>query len=346
MTLPKDPAKREEYLRKLSERGKARFADPAVRQAESERAKAQWANPEARKLKSEQAKAQFADPEARARMGVITKKRYENPEYREMMDEKRREAMSRPEVRAKISAIKKAEMNDPARREWLREKALREMSDPARREISRQAAIAQNAQPGARERHSALLKEFYTRPEAEPLKQQARESLELIRQQPDYWERVREQLAGLHTDPEMEQKRIEGLQRVRATPEYQAKHRAAMEEVYQRPGYWETVAKGKAASRKRSGTDIELIIDALLESLDIEYEPQKHIGRWVVDFYVPSKLLVIECDGDYWHSKPEVQERDARKDTYLTQQGYNVLRLPGSQIHAGELDILTVVLSG
>jgi very-short-patch-repair endonuclease len=294
MTLPKDPAKREEYLRKMSERGKARFANPEVRKAESERAKAQWSSPEARKQQSERTKAQFADPEARAKMSTIVKKRYENPEYRQMMQEKSAEAMRRPEVRAKMSAIKKAEMNSPARRQWLSEKALKEMSDPARREISRQAAIKQNAQLESRERHSAFMKEYYARPEAEVLKRQARESLEQLRQQPDYWE---------------------------------------------------SVARGMATSKKYSRTNIERIVESVLQTLAVEYEAQKHIGRWVVDFFIPSMALCLECDGDYWHSLPSAQERDARKDASLQQKGYTVLRLLGSQILTGELDNLINLLT-
>lgn len=294
MTLPKDPQKREEYIRNQSEKAKARLANPEVRKAMSEKGKARYANPEVRKAASEKGKEQFTDPEARARMSEIVKKRYEDPEYKQTLNAKRAEAMRRPEVRAKLSAATKATMSDPARRERLREKASKEMSDPARREINRQTLIARNAQPGAREKHGAFMKEYLARPESEWIRQQARETLARNRQQ---------------------------------------------------PGYAEAVAKGMAANKRYSRTDIEQIVESVLQAMGIEYVPQKHIGRWVVDFFIPSKSLCLECDGDYWHSLPDVQERDARKDVYLQQKGYTVLRILGSQILAGELDILRNVFA-
>lgn len=317
MPLPKDPIKREEYIRKQrerqsdpevkriqSEKAKARLANPEVRKAMSEQAKARFIDPEARKRMSDQARAQFADPElkrkniearveaqrqpeSRAKRSAEMRRRLADPEWKQVNDAKRAEAMRRPEVRARISAIKKAEMADPIRRAQMRQQALDEMAQPGAKERSRKAAIEQNAQPGSRERHSAFMKEFLARPESEWIRQQARETLAQNRQQ---------------------------------------------------PGYAEAVAKGMAASKKYSRTNIERIVESVLQALGVEYEPQKHVGRWVVDFFIPSKALCIECDGDYWHSLPSAQERDARKDAYLQQKGYTVLRLLGSQILTGDLD--------
>lgn len=345
MTLPKDPQKREEYLRNQSEKAKARLADPEIRKAMSEKGKARFADPEVRKAASEKGKEQFTNnPEARARMSEIVKKRLEDPEYKQNLDAKRAEAMRRPEVRAKLSAATTSTMSDPARREQLREQAVLQWSDPELRQRQSEKTGKRMRGEGGK-RHSAIMKERFARPEAEPLKQQARESLEAIRQRPGYWDEVREQLAGLRDDPEVQQKRVQAIQQAYTDPEHKANLKAAMDEVRQRPGYWEAVARGQAASKKYSQTDIEQIIEDLLQAWGIEYEPQKPLGRWRVDFYVSAKNLVIECDGDYWHSIPEVQERDTRKNDYLTQQGYNILRLLGSQIYAGDLDVLIQALA-
>lgn len=257
-----------------------------------------------------------------------------DPEKRELAKQRSRESHKKfyekhPEEKQKLSELAKQQWNDPDYRQHQSEMTGQRMREG-----------------GGGKRHSAFMKEFYARPEAEALKQQARETLERVKQQPGYWERAKEQAAMLSANPVIKQKRMQTMLQVRATPEFQAKHKAAMDEVRQRPGYWESVAKGQAASKKYNRTDIELIVEATLQELGIEYKSQKQIGRWRVDFYVPSENLVIECDGDYWHSIPEVQERDSRKDAYLTQQGYNILRLLGSQIHAGELDALIELLAG
>jgi len=49
-------------------------------------------------------------------------------------------------------------------------------------------------------------------------------------------------------------------------------------------------------------------------------------GRTVVDFLLPSKKIVIYCDGDYWHKKPEVAKRDTVQNQRLQEEGYTVFR--------------------
>lgn len=72
-------------------------------------------------------------------------------------------------------------------------------------------------------------------------------------------------------------------------------------------------------------TAIEAIIANLLDSIGIEYLEQKRIGIYCVDFCVAERRLIIECDGEYWHSerKPGTKEKDARKNAYLASQGYS-----------------------
>lgn len=103
--------------------------------------------------------------------------------------------------------------------------------------------------------------------------------------------------------------------------------------------HWDSLTdKERAAwiksSRPRSSS-LERTVAALLDALGIQYVAQESIGRYVVDFFVASRRLVIECDGLYWHSRPGMKERDARKDELLNALGYTVLRLPEAQIKSG-----------
>ncbi len=41
----------------------------------------------------------------------------------------------------------------------------------------------------------------------------------------------------------------------------------------------------------------------------------KGVGR--VDFYIPRYNVVVECDGEYWHSRPGAALNDARRDFVL-----------------------------
>lgn len=79
-------------------------------------------------------------------------------------------------------------------------------------------------------------------------------------------------------------------------------------------------------------TDIEIAIEKLLISMGIVYKSQKPLGKFVCDFYIKSSRLIIECDGIYWHSKPEQIEKDRIKDAWLIAHSYKVLRLNNKEI--------------
>lgn len=80
-------------------------------------------------------------------------------------------------------------------------------------------------------------------------------------------------------------------------------------------------------------TNIEKIVYDLLVSKNIEFEFQKDIDKkYLVDFYIPSKNLVIEADGDYWHSLNKCIKSDNLKNKYLENNGYNLERWRGVSI--------------
>jgi len=82
-------------------------------------------------------------------------------------------------------------------------------------------------------------------------------------------------------------------------------------------------------------TTIESLMYAELERRGVTFVKQQVIdGLWVVDAVIPGAKMVIECDGEYWHSLPEMQKRDRRKDAYLKARGYRVLRFPEAAIRA------------
>ena len=95
-------------------------------------------------------------------------------------------------------------------------------------------------------------------------------------------------------------------------------------------------------------TSIEIKIGNFLDVLQIEYFQHKYISQithaYQCDFFIPSKNLVIECDGDYWHGNPikfpnpnqmqkEQIEEDKIRTKELIEKGFKVIRLWESEIH-------------
>ena len=89
-----------------------------------------------------------------------------------------------------------------------------------------------------------------------------------------------------------------------------------------------------------SGTSIEVATQKLLSMLDIKCVPQKQIGPYFVDFYLPSYNLIIECDGEYWHSSAEAQTFDSIRDHYFRERGFGIVRLPEREIRVDNFDKL------
>jgi very-short-patch-repair endonuclease len=85
--------------------------------------------------------------------------------------------------------------------------------------------------------------------------------------------------------------------------------------------------------RKHSGkTSIEEIVENLLIDLGLEYQSEFRVNGSFYDFYLPKENLLIECDGEYWHSFPDAIRRDNNKDNLAKEKGYNLLRLQEKEI--------------
>lgn len=67
-----------------------------------------------------------------------------------------------------------------------------------------------------------------------------------------------------------------------------------------------------------------------------KFRRQVPIGRYIVDFLCNESRLIIEVDGDS-HWQPGAQEYDRKRERYLIEQGYRVIRF-GNQDVIGALD--------
>lgn len=70
----------------------------------------------------------------------------------------------------------------------------------------------------------------------------------------------------------------------------------------------------------------------ILQKTGVEFEREYKFGRFRADFFIKKLKLVIECDGEYWHMREIQKDRDRRKDRYLKELGYKILRLSGHTI--------------
>lgn len=86
--------------------------------------------------------------------------------------------------------------------------------------------------------------------------------------------------------------------------------------------------------KKRTGhrTDIEAIVEAELKRLGVDYLFEETVDGYTCDFVLPRARVVIECDGEYWHSSDSSKALDAHRDEELSRKGWTVSRLKGADI--------------
>lgn len=101
------------------------------------------------------------------------------------------------------------------------------------------------------------------------------------------------------------------------------------------------IGKGRFCSPKcyhksQHRTNIETKLGKAIDKARIPAIPQYQLGKWSIDFAIPSLKIAIEADGNHWHSLPHVIDRDNRKALYLERHGWSLLRFD-------EFDILNHV---
>jgi very-short-patch-repair endonuclease len=62
-------------------------------------------------------------------------------------------------------------------------------------------------------------------------------------------------------------------------------------------------------------------------------QTQVPCGKYRIDLALPSLKIAIEADGKAYHSSPKQKAHDRRKNAYLRENGWRVLRFSGRQIN-------------
>lgn len=90
-------------------------------------------------------------------------------------------------------------------------------------------------------------------------------------------------------------------------------------------------------------TKPELEFAAYLDQCGIAFKKQYVIQfgkigvdrfRHAYDFHILGTSILVEIDGDYWHSRPGAVERDQTCDLVASEKGFNVIRIRTSELKA------------
>ena len=90
-------------------------------------------------------------------------------------------------------------------------------------------------------------------------------------------------------------------------------------------------------------TSIELKMQNILTKNNIIFSKHRLLlYKYQVDLFIEPNII-IECDGDYWHNRPDMKERDRIKDIALKNAGYTILRFWEHKINTNISECFTKI---
>src|ERR1700751_4465505 len=116
---------------------------------------------------------------------------------------------------------------------------------------------------------------------------------------------------------------------------------------FQKAARWHvsTRQRIRARSLRVNSTDTERIIWSALRGHRMNgasFRRQTPIGPYVVDFVCHAAKLVIEIDGGQ-HFESRQEQRDARRDAYLANKGFRVLRFNNHDVMTNRQGVLETI---
>ena len=80
-------------------------------------------------------------------------------------------------------------------------------------------------------------------------------------------------------------------------------------------------------------TGIEKVVKRWLEEVEIEFIPQYPLrGGYIADFALLDKKIIIEVDGEKWHSGKKKKKKDRFRDYMLKRAGWTTIRVKEKDI--------------
>jgi very-short-patch-repair endonuclease len=100
----------------------------------------------------------------------------------------------------------------------------------------------------------------------------------------------------------------------------------------------------KARSLRRAMSQPEARLWQVLRSRPdgLKFRRQHPVGPYVLDFYCPAAKLGIEVDGAA-HDMGDNPRQDQRRDTWLREQGFTILRIPAAELY-GDIEAAVLLI--
>lgn len=106
---------------------------------------------------------------------------------------------------------------------------------------------------------------------------------------------------------------------------------------------------------KNTKSGLETIIESIFKSYNIVFEKQYKINKFHYDFFIPSKNLLIECQGDFWHGNLKIfqslslkqiktHEKDERKRICALNHNHKILYIWENDVYNNIYEVMCSLL--
>lgn len=139
------------------------------------------------------------------------------------------------------------------------------------------------------------------------------ENLKEVWKRPEY----RNKFIALWSSDEFVAKLSECAKEIWKDPTYRNNQIQKQKELWVNEEYREKMALIRATQYDKCDSILERVTQRLLTDLDISYIRHHVIGPYEFDAFIPDHNLLIECQGEYWHSLDRAKRVDSSKITYI-----------------------------
>lgn len=289
------------------------------REQQSETSKQLWKNDRFKEQQTEVSKRIWGDEEKRAEASAKARELWTDDTFRA----KHKLAVAAPNTRKAISKAVRNMWESPEYVELQRQAK----ASPEYVELQRRLAMERHANPSYRKHVSDSLKMLWADNPA--LKKEMSDRISKLWEDPDYLEKQ----ARAATDPKLiarkssnakaqwqrpatRQAIINGIKKIWESPIRRALASKTSKQMWQNDEF----RKKQAESRSKLLSDgkdsiLERTVQTLLDTLGVPYIRHYIVGYFEFDLFIPSHNILIECNGEYWHSLRK--DRDAAKFSYI-----------------------------
>lgn len=117
-------------------------------------------------------------------------------------------------------------------------------------------------------------------------------------------------------DPEYRERVTTAVAAATSSEEVKERTRKRHKEAVSKESYKLNLAAAKA--RIGPTSQLNLAVSGILSDLGVEHYLEHQLGPWNFDVFIPGRNLLIECQGEYWHSLPKAVGNDKAKRTYVS----------------------------